>query len=143
VGSFAGGFLAVRVAREKVVLGALLAGLASVGIGIAISLREWSTALPSAGVILGWIMILAASFGGAKVAENMLRKLTVETLFVVPSTEENLYQNLFIKAGYDHDIAKRLIEYEHQRAPQASRSELIRNAIRHWERDNRTGQSIN
>ena len=136
-------FFAIRIAKENVVLGAVLVGLMGVGIAIVILLREWGTALPFAGVILGWIVILAASFGGAKVAENMLRKVTLESLFVVPPTEKNLYQNLFIKAGYDHNIAKRLIEYERQRTPQVTRSEMIRNAIRRWERDNRTEGSIN
>jgi hypothetical protein len=143
VGAFAGGFLAIRIAKEKVILGATLVGLVSVGIAIVILLREWGTILPFSGVIPGWIIILVASFGGAKVAENMLRKVTLESLFVVPPTEENLYQELFVKAGYDHKVVKRLIEYERQRAPQATRSELIHNAIRHWERDNRTGRSIN
>ena len=142
-GSFAGGFSAIRVTKEKVVLGAVLVGLVSVGIAIVILLREWGNALPFAGVILGWIVILAASFAGAKVAEKMLRKVTLESLFVVLPTEENLYQDLFIKAGYDHEVAKRLIEYERQRTPQATRSELIRNAIRRWERDNRTRGTVN
>lgn len=142
VGVFAGGFFAVRIAKEKVVLGALLVGLMGVGITIAILLREWTILFPFPSVTLGWLVILAAGFAGAQVAEKMLRKVTVETLFVVRPTEENLYQDLFIKAGYDHDIAKRLIEYERQRAPQATRSQLIRNAIQRWERDNRTERSI-
>ena len=142
-GVFAGGFIAVRIAKENVILGALLVGLVGVGIAIAILLREWMTILPFPSVTIGWLIILAAGFAGAKVAEKMLRKVTVETLFVVPQTEENLYQDLFIKAGYDHDIAKRLIEYERQRTPKTARSELIQSAIRRWERDNRTGRSIN
>lgn len=143
VGSFAGGFLAVRVTRKRVVISAALVGLAGVGVAIVILLREWKSALPFPGVILGWIVILAASFGGAKAAEKMLQKTTLQSLFVVLPTEENLYQDLFIKVGYDHDIARRLIEYERQRAPQATRSRLIRNAIQRWERDNRTGPSLN
>lgn len=138
VGAFGGGFIALRVAKENVIVGALLVGLAGVGIAIMILLREWGTALPFPSVTLGWLVILAAGYAGAKVAEKMLQKATLETLFVVPQTEENLYQDLFIKAGYDHDIAKRLIEYERQRAPGAARSQLIRNAIQRWERDNRT-----
>jgi len=141
-GVFAGGFFAVRITKENVILGSLLVGLMGVGIAIAILLREWTTILPFPSVTLGWLVILAASFAGAKTAEKMLRKVTVETLFVVPQTEENLYQDLFIKAGYDHNIAKRLIEYERQRAPQAKRAELIRNAIQRWERDNRSARSI-
>jgi len=139
VGAFGGGFLAIRIAREKVVAGAALVGLVGLGISIVILLREWGTALPFPGVILGWIVILAASLGGAKVAENMLQKVTLESLFIVPPTEENLYQDLFIKASYDHEVAKRLIEYERQHTPQATRSELIRSAIQRWERDNRAG----
>ena len=143
VGVFAGGFFAVRVTKEKVVLGALLVGLAGIGIAIVILLREWTILFPFPSVTLGWLIILAVSFTGAKVAEKMMQKSTFETLFVVPQTEENLYQDLFVKSGYDHDIARRLIEYERQRAPQATRSELIRNAIQRWERDNRAGQSMN
>jgi hypothetical protein len=112
-------------------------------VAIVILLREWKSVLPFPSVTLGWIVILAASFGGAKVAEKMLQKVTFQSLFVVLPTEENLYQDLFIKVGYDHDIAGRLIEYERQRAPQATRSELIRNAIQRWQRDNRTGPSLN
>lgn len=139
LGAFGGGFLAIRIAKEKVVAGAALVGLVGIGIAVVILLREWGTALPFPGVILGWIVILATSLGGAKVAENMLQKVKLESLFVVPPTEENLFQDLFIKAGYDHEMAKRLIEYERQRAPQATRSQWIRSAIQRWERDNRAG----
>ena len=143
VGSFAGGFFAVRVTRKNVIVSALLVGLAGIGVVIMVLLREWRSVLPFPSVTLGWIVILATSFGGAKVAEKMLRKVTLQSLFVVLPTEENLYQDLFIKAGYDHDIARRLIEYERQRAPQATRSALIRNAIQRWQHDNRTGPSLN
>jgi hypothetical protein len=139
VGAFGGGFLAIRIAKGKVIVGAALVGLVSIGIAVAILLREWATVIPFPGVILGWFIILLATFAGAKIAENMLRKATFESLFVVPLTEENLYQDLFIKTGYDHEVTKRLIEYERQRAPQATRLELIRSAIQHWERDNRAG----
>jgi hypothetical protein len=142
-GTFAGGFFAVRVTKEKVILSALLIGLVGVGIAITILLREWTTLFPFPSVTLGWLVILGSGFTGAKVAERMLRKVTFETLFVVPPTEETLYQDLFIKAGYDHNIANRLIEYERQRTPQATRSQLIRSAIQRWEHDNRTGYSVN
>ena len=129
--------------QEKVILSALLVGLAGVGIAMAILLREWTILLPFPSVSLGWLVILGAAFGGAKVAEKMLQKITFETLFIVPPTEKNLYQELFIKAGYDHNTANRLIEYERQRAPQATRPELIRSAIQRWEHDNHTGYSLN
>jgi hypothetical protein len=143
VGVIAGSFFAVRVTKEKVIPGALLVGLVGVSLAIVILLREWTILFPFPGVTLGWLIILAASFTGAKVAEKMVQKSTFKALFVVPQTEENLYQDLFIKTGYDHNITRRLIEYERQRAPQAKRSELIRTALRRWERDNRTGSSLN
>ena len=142
-GGFAGGFLAIRIAKERATLGAMLVGQVSVGLTVVILLREWGTALPFPGVPLGWLLILAANLGGAKVAEKMLQKVTLESLFVILPTEENLYQDLFIKTGYDHEVAKRLIEYERRRTPQATRSALIRSAIQHWERDNRSGQGNN
>ncbi|MGD8402653.1 MAG: hypothetical protein PVJ21_03265 [Anaerolineales bacterium] len=138
VGTFAGGFAAVRVAKENVILSALLVGLVGVGVAIVILLREWGNVLPFPSVTVGWLLILGAGYAGAKIAEKLLQKATVETLFVVPPTEENLYQDLFIRVGYDHKVAKRLIEYERQRTPQATRSQLIRNAIQRWEHDNRT-----
>jgi len=138
VGVFAGGFFAVRFAKEQVILSSLLVGLMGIGIAIVILLREWRNVLPFPSVTVGWLVILGAGYAGAKVAERVLQNITVETQFVIPQTEENLYQDLFIKAGYDHDVAKRLIEYERQHAPQAKRAQLIRNAIQRWERDNRT-----
>ena len=143
IGVFAGGFLAVRIAKESYILAALLVGLVGIGITIVILLREWGNMLPFPRVTLGWLFTLATGYAGAKVAERILRKVTAETLFVVRPTEENLYQDLFVKVGYDHNIAKRLIEYERQHAPQATRSQLIRNAIQRWEHDNRTGGRFN
>jgi hypothetical protein len=48
-----------------------------------------------------------------------------------------LYQDLLSKVRGDAATAERLIEYERERAPNASREELIRRAIERWEDDNR------
>jgi hypothetical protein len=52
-------------------------------------------------------------------------------------SEDNLYQILLAKTRKDIELADRFIEFERKRTPNASREELIRNAIVRWERDNR------
>lgn len=51
--------------------------------------------------------------------------------------EDLLYQDLLRKVRFNGSVADRLIEYERQQDPQASRLKLIQNAIERWERDNR------
>lgn len=138
-GAFSGGFTAFRIAKKNVLVISNLVGLAGIGIAMVILLREWGTVIPFPSVTLGWMLILIASYAGARVAEKMLQSSTMKTQFVVQETEENLYQGLFIKVGYDHTVARRLIDYERTRAPKARRSQLIRNAIERWEKDNRAG----
>ncbi len=55
----------------------------------------------------------------------------------VSSEEEELYQELFTKAGRDAELVERLIKYERKHAPHASRKELIQRAIERWLKDNR------
>ena len=49
-----------------------------------------------------------------------------------------LYDALLAKVSGDHDVADRLIAYEQELEPKASRIRLIKNAIHRWERDNRS-----
>jgi len=48
-----------------------------------------------------------------------------------------LYNDLLRKVGGDQAAAERLIDYERQRAPQATRSIWLQQAIQRWERDNK------
>jgi len=58
-----------------------------------------------------------------------------------PSTtaaiEENLHEDLLLKARWDVALVERWIEYERTRSPQADRVQLMDDAIQRWERDNR------
>jgi hypothetical protein len=48
-----------------------------------------------------------------------------------------LFNDLLGRVGGDRSVVERLIDFERQQAPQASRSSLLHNAIQRWERDNR------
>jgi RNA polymerase subunit RPABC4/transcription elongation factor Spt4 len=68
-------------------------------------------------------------------------KLSVDTSWKerwqVRGWEDLLYQDLLRKVRFNGSAADRLIEYERTQNPNASRLELIQNAIGRWERDNR------
>ena len=53
------------------------------------------------------------------------------------SNERGLFNRLVAKSGGDAAVAERLIAFERQRAPQATRAELIRRAIERLELDRR------
>jgi len=51
--------------------------------------------------------------------------------------EEQVYRAVLRKVHGDRETVERLVEYERQRAPSASRPTLLQNALDRWERDNR------
>jgi len=53
------------------------------------------------------------------------------------SIEDQLYQDLLLKARWDVALVERWIEYERTRSPRADRVRLMEDAIYRWERDNR------
>ncbi|HSB66070.1 MAG TPA: hypothetical protein VLD65_05795 [Anaerolineales bacterium] len=84
----------------------------------------------------GVVTFLAGGFGGwlnYKFSQDSGWK----EKWQVRGWEDLLYQDLLRKVRFNGSIADRLIEYEHQQAPQASRLKLIQSAIERWERDNR------
>jgi predicted nucleic acid-binding Zn-ribbon protein len=73
--------------------------------------------------------------------KRFLRRLVgkedlAQALFSASLEQIELYDELLRKVGGDEGIANRLIAFEGERSPQASRSECIRRAIERWERDN-------
>jgi hypothetical protein len=70
---------------------------------------------------------------GGMLARN--RALRIDHILM--ANEADLYHDLMVKIGYDQALAERLIEYERQKSPAATRPILIQSAIRRWERDNR------
>jgi len=76
-------------------------------------------------------------------AEAFIRRLTgkssaAEELFgAFIQLQSDLYDDLLLKVGGDHQVVERLVEYERQLQPEATRTALLEKAIQHWERENR------
>ena len=74
--------------------------------------------------------------------ETALRKLRreahpAEELFTGALREAALFDDLLRKAGGDRSTVERLIEYERQQKPNATRLTCLQQAIRRWEQENR------
>jgi hypothetical protein len=74
--------------------------------------------------------------------ESALRKLrrephVAEELFTGALREAALFDDLLRKAAGDRAVVERLIEYEREQKPDATRLTCLQNAIRRWEQENR------
>jgi hypothetical protein len=74
--------------------------------------------------------------------ESVLRKLRgephpAEELFTGAMREAILFDDLLRKVGGDRSTVERLIEYERQQRPNATRLTCLQNAINRWEQENR------
>ena len=74
--------------------------------------------------------------------ERLVRKLrgephVAEELFVGAMREAALFDDLLRKVGGDRSAVERLIGYEKQIKPEATRLTCIQNAITRWEQENR------
>lgn len=88
-------------------------------------------------VILVGLTTLFAGLAGGWVNYKFSQDTGWKEKWQVRGWEDLLYQELLRKVRFNGSAADRLIEYERQRDPQASRLKLIQNAIERWERDNR------
>ena len=73
--------------------------------------------------------------------ERLMRKLRreshpAEELFIGPMREAALFDDLLRKVGGDRSVVERLIEYERQLKPGATRLTCLQNAVARWEREN-------
>ena len=74
--------------------------------------------------------------------ESVIRKLRGEPhpadeLFTGALREAALFDDLLRKVGGDRSVVERLIEYERQQKPNATRLTCLQNAISRWEQENR------
>ena len=74
--------------------------------------------------------------------ESVIRKLRgkpnyAEELFTGALREKALFDDLLHKVGGDRSVVERLIDYERQRRPNATRLTCLQNAINRWEQENR------
>jgi hypothetical protein len=75
--------------------------------------------------------------------DSFIRRYTkkpyaVDELFGASINQAELFDNLLVKVGGDREKAERLIDFERQENPQGNRLVWLEDAIRRWERDNRT-----
>ena len=73
--------------------------------------------------------------------EAVIRKLRrephpAEELFIGPMREAALFDDLLRKVGGDRSVVERLIEYERQLKPGATRLTCLQNAVARWDREN-------
>ena len=74
--------------------------------------------------------------------DALMRKLRgeahpAEELFTGAMREAALFDDLLRKVGGDRSVVERLIEYERQLHPSATRLTCLQNAIQRWEKENR------
>ncbi len=74
--------------------------------------------------------------------ESVLRKIRgephpAEDLFTGILKQKELFDDLLRKVGGDQSVVERLIEYESQQKPNATRLTCLQNAISRWENENR------
>ena len=74
--------------------------------------------------------------------ESLMRKLrgephVAEELFTGALREATLFDDLLRKVGGDRSTVERLIEYEKQIKPSATRLACLQKAIQRWEQENR------
>lgn len=74
--------------------------------------------------------------------ESVLRKIRgepgyAEELFTGALREKALFDDLLRKVGGDRSTVERLIEFERQGRPNATRLTCLQNAISRWEQENR------
>jgi hypothetical protein len=74
--------------------------------------------------------------------ESVMRKLRgekhpAEELFTGAMREAILFDDLLRKVGGDRSVVERLIDYERQQRPNATRLTCLQNAINRWEQENR------
>jgi hypothetical protein len=61
-----------------------------------------------------------------------------EELFTGAMREAVLFDDLLRKTGGDRSVVERLIDYERQGRPGATRLVCLQNAIQRWERENQS-----
>ncbi len=140
LGAFAGAFVAASIAKEKPrPVGGWVGGL-TILTGIVLSGVDHDLAeggFWTLGNFILWDLIVFFGFLGGEVWKRQQRDTVLQQLFVNWPGEAELYANLLAKCRQDANQAERLIEYERQFMPNATRRTLLESAVQRWERDNR------
>ena len=138
IGSYVGSFTAVAMTKRSPLLYGTLVGVLSFSYAVLFASYERDLAvqpLITTGMLVWWGVILIAGVAGALTNARFSERAVIEQLFSLPDSEDELYEQLYIKVGYDYARVERLIDLERERFPHASRYYLIKSAISQWERD--------
>jgi hypothetical protein len=140
IGSLVGAFVGAGLARHhSKLLGVMVGGLTLPV--LALLATHWvevlSDFLLSPFVLLTCLLTLITGIVGGFLNERFSQGSDWKEKWKVRGWEDLLYQDLLRKVRFNGSIADRLIDYERKQDPQASRLELLQNAIQRWERDNR------
>ena len=138
LGALAGGYLAGVLAKQRPIANGIAVGIVTIGFSLLFE-SHWqqvnATFLLQPVTWLGWIAIALSGVGGSLLYMRLSAQATLPQWIVVPEAE--LYRDLLAKVRSDSQTAERLIAFERQKTPQASRRTLIQNAIERWLQDNR------
>jgi len=126
------------VGRNVKVMGAVIGALS---IPVSLLLATHWTRVSLSFLLDPWILgtclltILAGVFGGW-LRSSSNRGTDWQEKWKIRGWEDMLYQDLLRKVRFNGSTADRLIEFERKQKPEASRLELIQNAIARLDRDN-------
>jgi len=140
VGMFIGAYVCAIIARQRRKLLGALVGLLSLPV-LALLFTHWYEVtwnlVLSPTVLVASVVIILTGVGGGWLNEILSDRSGWQEKWRVRGWEDMFYQDLLRKVRFNGSIADRLIEYERNQNPDASRLKLIQNAIERWERDNR------
>lgn len=140
IGTFVGSYVAVAMTKRSAILYGVLVSVLSFSFTILIASYERDLTIQplfTRDILIWWAFILFAGVAGALTNAKISERAEIDQLFSLPDNEDELYEQLYIKVGYDHARVERLVGLERERFPEASRYYLLKSAIGHWERDNR------
>lgn len=138
LGAAVGGFVAAAIEKEQPRKVGFLVG----GLSIIAAVVLAGVDAERAGMWLGlesvplWLLTVLAGASGAEFWRRQQRDAVINQLFIDLPSEEILYRELMGKIGFDQEKAERLIDFERQYMPNATRRTLIESAVNRWVRDN-------
>jgi hypothetical protein len=138
IGAFGGGFLTGSLARQQYMpygIAFLLLYMVTTFLLETVWTKVTFLYMLQPINLIRWFLILSDGATGVWIAWKMAANRQSKR-GIAPGGED-LYWDLLLKVRFDDATANRLIEHEKQRAPRASRQELIERAIQRWEKDNR------
>lgn len=140
LGSLVGGYVSAGTAKRYTILLGGLVGVFLLPVLVLLT-THWVqvtlTLLFNPWILLTGFSTILAGVAGGWINSNFIQNQAWQEKWKVRGWEDILYRELLRRVRFNGSIADRLIDYERRQQPQASRLQLIQNAIERWEKDNR------